>query len=80
MVVAYLTKFGEAKREDIDKLLIDKLLDALDEAQKRNFIHNLLQDMRKDGVLDREGTSRWTKWRLAKAPKEASQRLARDLS
>ena len=55
MVVAYLTKFGEAKREDIDKLLIDKLSDALDEDQKRNFITNLLQEMRKDGVLDREG-------------------------
>lgn len=71
MVVSYLTKFGEAKREDIDKLLIDKLSDAQDDDQKRNFIHNLLQDMRKDGVLDREGTSRWTKWRLAKVPKEA---------
>ena len=38
MVVAYLKKFGEAKREDIDKLLLDKLSDALDEEQKGNFI------------------------------------------
>ena len=70
MVVAYLTKFGEAKREDIDKLLIDKLSDALDEDQKRNFITNLLQEMRKDGVLDREGANRWSKWHLHKASSE----------
>lgn len=70
MVVAYLTKFGEAKREDIDKLLIDKLSDALDDDQKRNFITNLLQEMRKDGVLDREGATRWSKWRLHKPPAE----------
>jgi ATP-dependent DNA helicase RecG len=67
MVVAYLAKFGGAKREDIDKLLMDKLSASLDEGQKRNFVHNLLQEMRKDGVLDREGSNRWSTWRLAKA-------------
>lgn len=71
MVVAYLTKFGEAKREDIDKLLIDKLSDALDDQQKRNFITNLLQEMRKDGVLEREGSNRWTKWHLHKSASES---------
>lgn len=71
MVVAYLTKFGEARREDIDKLLTGKLSDALDEDQKRNFITNLLQEMRRDGVLDREGANRWSKWRLHKAPSES---------
>lgn len=71
MVVAYLTKFGEAKREAIDKLLIDKLSDVLDEDQKRNFITNLLQEMRKDGVLDREGANRWSKWHLHKPPAES---------
>ena len=49
MVVAYLKKFGEAKREDIDKLLMDKLSDALNDDQKRNSIKNLLQEMRQEG-------------------------------
>jgi len=40
MVSAYLGKFGEAKREDIDKLLMDKLSDALDDDQRRNAITN----------------------------------------
>jgi ATP-dependent DNA helicase RecG len=51
MVVAYLDKFGEAKREDLDKLLLDKLSDALDADQKKNFLMNLLQEMRRDGTI-----------------------------
>ncbi len=64
MVVAYLTKFGEANREDIDKLLIDKLSDALDDKQKVEFVGNLLQEMRREGTIRTEGTKRWAKWRL----------------
>ena len=66
MIVAYLTKFGEAKREDIDKLLIDKLSDALDESQKVKVVANLLQEMRREGSIERTGTKRWAKWHLAK--------------
>ncbi|MBE9573279.1 MAG: putative DNA binding domain-containing protein, partial [Proteobacteria bacterium] len=40
MVVSYLKNFGEATRKDIDKLLLDKISDALDEKQKRNRIRN----------------------------------------
>lgn len=64
MVVAYLKKFGAAKREDIDKLLLDKLSDALSDDQKENFITNLLQEMRKDGTIRAEGSKRWAAWRL----------------
>jgi ATP-dependent DNA helicase RecG len=67
MVVAYLKKFGDANRADIDQLLMDKLSDSLDEDQKRNFIHNLIQEMRKSGILDRDGSNRWSKWRLDKS-------------
>jgi len=71
MVIAYLKKFGEAKREEIDKLIADKLSDALDDGQKRNFIRNLLQEMRKHGDLIREGDNRWSTWHLAKPPSDA---------
>lgn len=64
MVIAYLKQFGEAKREDIDKLLLDKLSDALDDDQKENFITNLLQEMRKDGTIRTEGLKRWAVWKL----------------
>jgi len=47
-----LTPFlGEAKREDVDKLLINKISDALNPEQKKNFIMNLLQEMRREGTL-----------------------------
>ena len=41
MVVAYLEKFGEAKRPDIDRLIMDKLSDTLDATQKKCFVTNL---------------------------------------
>ena len=66
MVVSYLKKFNEAKREDIDKLLLNKLSDALSEAQKKRFITNLLQEMRKEGIIQSEGTTRWVKWFISK--------------
>ena len=64
MIAAYLKQFGEAKREDIDKLLLDKLSDALSDDQKEHFITNLLQEMRRDGTIRAEGTKRWATWRL----------------
>ena len=64
MLAAYLKQFGEAKREDIDKLLLDKLSAALSDDQKENFVTNLLQEMRKDGTIHAEGTKRWATWRL----------------
>ena len=64
MVVAYLEKFGEATRTELDELLVGKLSDTLDEYQKRRFISNLLQEMKKAGQLSPDGVSRWAKWRL----------------
>ena len=65
MVISYLKKFGEAKREDIDKLLFDKISDALDEKQKRNRIGNLLFEMsHKDNTIFATGPRRTAVWVL----------------
>ncbi|OEU58161.1 MAG: transcriptional regulator [Desulfuromonadales bacterium C00003096] len=65
MVISYLNKFGEAKREDIDKLLLDKISDALDEKQKRNRIRNLLFEMsHKDNTIFANGPRRTAVWVL----------------
>ena len=64
MIVAYLTKFGEANREEIDELLLDKLSDAINDRQKTEFVGNLLQEMRREGTIRTEGSKRWAKWRL----------------
>jgi ATP-dependent DNA helicase RecG len=66
MVVELLEKQGQATRQDIDKLLIDKLSDALDEAQKRNFITNLLQELRRNQVVEVHGKGTGAIWELYK--------------
>src|SRR5208283_5018771 len=70
MVVAYLEKFGEATRADLDELLLEKVSDALDRKQKKGFITNLLQDMKMAGLILPDGATRWAKWRLSKPPAE----------
>ena len=45
LVLRHLENFGEASREDIDRLLRDKLSSALTEEQKSNQIRNLLHEM-----------------------------------
>lgn len=66
MVKKYLEKFDEASRQDIDNLLIGKISDALTEEQKKTSITNLLQEMRREGVITPIGATRRVKWVLSK--------------
>lgn len=63
LVLRHLENFGEASREDIDRLLRDKLSSALTEEQKSNQIRNLLHEMsNKDQTIDnleQRPKSRW---------------------
>lgn len=51
LVQEYLAQFGRARRADIDSLLLDKISDALGPEQKRNFVTNLLQEMRRKKII-----------------------------
>lgn len=65
MAISYLEKFGEAKGEDVDKLLLDTISDALDEKQKRNRVGNLLFEMsHKDNIIFATGPRRTAVWML----------------
>ncbi|NYT02882.1 MAG: hypothetical protein GKC10_09040 [Methanosarcinales archaeon] len=66
MIKDYLTKFKEASRHDIDELLMDIISDALTEEQKKTQITNLLQEMRREGVIKPIGATRHAKWVLSK--------------
>lgn len=66
MVVELLEKQGQASRQDIDKLLLAKLSDALDDDQKRNFIMNLLQELRRNRVVGVHGKGPGAIWELHK--------------
>jgi len=72
MVVELLTRQRQASRREIDSLLLGKLSDVLTEEQKKRFVKNLLQDMRRENAIEPVGTTRGAKWRLAKPPKMVS--------
>ncbi len=66
IVIAYLEEYKEATRPDLDKLLLKMISDALNDKQKKRFVTNLLQEMRKGGLIFPDGTTRWAKWRMSK--------------
>ena len=74
-ITDYLTKFGSASRQEIDKLLWSKLSDALDSTQKQNKIGNLLTGMRIGGVITNAGTRKVPKWVFKKRIKRIGQRI-----
>ncbi|MBI2478187.1 MAG: transcriptional regulator, partial [Planctomycetia bacterium] len=70
MVLELLTLRGSATRKQIDGLLVEKLSDVLTPKQKRNFVMNLLQEMRKDGFIRKVAGTHGVgaKWELHKPP------------
>ena len=74
MVVDLLKKQGQASRQDFHKLLLGKLSDALDDVQKKNVITNLLQEMRREAIIQPvEGKrGKGAKWELYKPRGEGS--------
>jgi ATP-dependent DNA helicase RecG len=62
LLMDYLEKFQEASRADIDKLLLGKLSDALNEAQKSNKINNLLTKWRRAGWIVNIGSDKVSRW------------------
>ena len=61
--------YWEAKRRDLDKLLLEKISDALSDQQKANWVRNLLQEMRREGLIHRVGAEAGpgAKWVLSKS-------------
>lgn len=62
MISQLIEKFGTAKRADIEKLLVDKLPDVLNTRQKAHKIQNLLQAMKKQGIIEPKGK----RWQMSK--------------
>jgi ATP-dependent DNA helicase RecG len=64
LLTDYLAKFGQANRSEINKLLMGKLSDALDNKQKYNKISSLLTKLRRQGVMANTGSDTAPCWRL----------------
>jgi len=67
MVIEYLKKFKEVDKKTIENLILDKVSDALSEEQKHLFVKNLLQDLRKEGLITSTGGTKFAKWVLTNA-------------
>jgi ATP-dependent DNA helicase RecG len=65
LVHDYLKNFKRASRKEIDKLLWNKLSDALKDDQKKNKISNLISNMRRSGKIRNAGTKKDPMWELA---------------
>ena len=59
LIVEFLRKFGSASREDIHKLLVDKLPGTLTQKQKFYKVGNLLAFLRKNGHIVTDNSRRW---------------------
>ena len=62
MIVALVREHQPVSREDIDKLLLDKLPEVLTQEQKLNRVHNLLRQLADAGHIQNVGGRRWPKW------------------
>src|SRR5690606_35200625 len=63
LITDYLAKFGTASRPDINKLLLNKLSDALTDKQKANKVSSLLTKLRRQGTILNAGSDTASKWR-----------------
>ncbi|MFN9479380.1 MAG: RNA-binding domain-containing protein [Betaproteobacteria bacterium] len=71
MILALVGEHQPVSREDIDRLLLDKLPEVLTHAQKLNRIHNLLRQLAEAGRIVNSGSRRWPQWMLGQ--KEGAQ-------
>lgn len=67
LLTDYLTEFEQASRAEINKLLMDKLSDALDHQQKSNKISTLLTKLRRRGVIVNTGSDTAPCWKITKS-------------
>lgn len=63
-ILELIREHHPVSREDIDKLLLDKLPEVLSEEQKLTKIHNLLRNMAKVGLIRNDGGRKYPRWVL----------------
>lgn len=64
LITDYLAMKGEASRADINKLLLDKLSEALSEKQKAIKVSSLLTKLRRKGTIVNVGSDTASCWKL----------------
>ena len=62
LILKFLDKYQSATRQDIDRLIMDKLPEILNQKQKINKITNLLSAMRLTNLIENQGSDRKPRW------------------
>lgn len=65
LLTDYLHKFGQARRDEIDTLLMGKLSDGLTPEQKYNKISNLITKLRRNERIHNAGSRSKPLWKLS---------------
>ena len=68
MIVALVREHQPVSREDIDRLLLDKLSEVLSPTQKAAKVHNLISSLA-GNVIRNVGTRQASRWVLVKQRK-----------
>lgn len=66
LIIEFLKKYNSAARIEINELVTEKLSNTLNEKQKKQYIANLLQEMKKEESIRPTGTTRWARWFISK--------------
>ena len=59
LIVEYIKKFKSARRQDVEKLVLDKLPDVLSESQKQHKIKNALQYLKDKNIIELDENKKW---------------------
>ena len=64
MILSLVREHGPVSRNEIDRLLIDKLPDVLSGSQKKHKVHNLLSELSRAGRLVNTGSRNRSSWQV----------------
>ncbi|MBK8121128.1 MAG: hypothetical protein IPK39_19640 [Sulfuritalea sp.] len=71
LIIHYLAKFGEASRQKLDELLLDKLPESLGRHQRKRRISYLLTKLRTAGRIHNAGSDAQPNWVLSNPASDA---------
>lgn len=66
MIIDYITEFGVATRQEIDKVLLKHMHEVLSDDEKKTKVGNLLTALRIRGQIVNRGTRQHPQWALVK--------------
>ena len=66
LIIKALQSMREASKKDLMEVLEKALPEVLSEQQKSKKVSNLLQAMKKEGIIDSIGNNRYAKWHMTK--------------